>query len=83
MTRPAPPLDCAWCGRRIGKTASHHPFPDRHAVLCSRCVLNDDVHRAWWPDCHEPGHKFPADHHPGGGTRAGAAWVLGLWGKQP
>jgi hypothetical protein len=43
MTRAAPPIDCAICGRRIGKHATHYLLDDRR-VVCGRCL---DRHRLW------------------------------------
>jgi hypothetical protein len=40
---PAPPLDCAACGRRIGRRAGHFLLDDRR-VVCSRCL---ERHRLW------------------------------------
>jgi hypothetical protein len=41
--RPAPAFDCALCGRRIGKAATHWQFAAR-GVLCSRCVDREDLY---------------------------------------
>ena len=60
---PAPPFDCADCGRRIGKTRAHFILDDRR-VICIR-------HQTWYYDTGRIAHDFC--------TRAAAARRLGLW----
>ncbi|HEY6706076.1 MAG TPA: hypothetical protein VJB61_00580 [Actinomycetota bacterium] len=61
----APPLDCAVCGRRIGKTRTHFLLNDQR-VICERCRMRPD------PRVYD-------DQVAAMGTRAGIAHVLGLW----
>jgi predicted amidophosphoribosyltransferase len=74
--RAAPPLNCAHCGRRIGKTAGHF-LTEGERLLCSRC-LTKTVHAELFPDCPKRWHD-PLDHLECTGTRAGIAHRLGLW----
>jgi hypothetical protein len=75
--RPAPPFDCAGCGRRIGKTRTHYRLDGSRQVVCSRC-LTKTVHARLFPDCPHRWHDT-LDHSGSCGTRAGVAHVLGLW----
>jgi len=61
--KPAPPFDCADCGRRIGKTRLHF-IVDDHQVVCMRCRERRDPH---WDQ------KMTA------ASRAGVANLLELW----
>jgi len=74
--KPAPAFDCAFCGRRIGKTTTHYLI-DGDRILCVRC-LTKPVHAALLPDCPHRWHD-PLDHKGASGTRAGIAAHLGLW----
>jgi hypothetical protein len=60
---PAPPFDCADCGRRIGKRRPHFIVDDSRVV----CVRH---HRDYY-DTGRLTHSFC--------TRAAAAVLLGLW----
>jgi hypothetical protein len=62
--KPAPPIDCAICRRRLGKRATHYLLDD-HRVVCGRCYVAGDE-RLW-------------DQLKSIGSRAGVAHVLGLW----
>ncbi len=72
----APPFDCANCGRRIGKTATHY-LTEGNQVACSRC-LTRPAHASLFPDCPEAWHDT-LDHSGSSGTRAGIAAHLGIW----
>ncbi len=74
--KPAPAFDCASCGRRIGKTATHHLIGGS-GVVCSRC-LTRPAHARLFPDCPHRWHDV-YDHQCSPGTRAGIAAHLGLW----
>jgi hypothetical protein len=74
--KPAPAFDCASCGRRIGKTATH-TLIEGDRVICSRC-LTRSAHAKLFPDCPTRWHD-PLDHSGSCGTRAGIAAHLGLW----
>jgi hypothetical protein len=75
--KPAPPFDCARCGRRIAKRGIHHLIDGTRTVVCGRC-LSKDTHAALFPDCPKQWHDM-LDHDASCGTRAGIAAVLGLW----
>lgn len=75
---PAPPLDCAACGRTISKRRGHNLTEDRR-VLCGRCLDDKATHALLWPTCVKDWHDA-YDHTPSvAGTRAGVAAALGLW----
>lgn len=78
----APPVDCAACGRRIGKTRGHVLIGTLDTVsldrvLCARCALDDSrrLHSRYWPHCPQAWHDL-YDHPTGSATRAGLARVL-------
>jgi hypothetical protein len=73
--KPAPPFDCACCGRRIGKTT--HYLTQDGRVACSRC-LTRTAHATLFPGCPHAWHDT-LDHLGAAGTRAGIAAHLGLW----
>lgn len=76
---PAPALDCAACGRVIGKTAAHNVTDDMR-VLCSRCLTGGQrKHAAFFPGCEVPWHDMHDHLKHVAGTRAGAAAALGVW----
>jgi hypothetical protein len=76
--KPAPPLDCGICGRRIGKTAGHYLLAGRQ-LACGRCIERGRIlHGQVYPDCAARWHDL-LDHLDSTGTRAGIAHVLGLW----
>ena len=81
----APPLDCAVCGKTIGRTATH-ALTATGVVLHQRCLeggrdySSKRVHARIYPDCPHPWHDM-YDHRSITGTRAGIAWQLGLWGR--
>lgn len=75
--KPAPPLDCAICERRIGKTAGHYLL-DGGRLACRRCVETRSLHGRVFPDCPARWHDL-LDHLDSTGTRAGIAAKLGLW----
>ncbi len=60
---PAPPFDCADCGRRIGRPRPHFILDDRR-VVCIR---------------HHTGHYDAGRIAHGFCTRAAAARLLGVW----
>ena len=82
--KPAPPFDCADCGRRIGKTRGHIliGYPETltvDRVVCPRCMLSTrTLHARFYPNCDVTWHDLH-DHPSCSGTRAGIAHVLGLW----
>ncbi len=62
--KPAPAFDCALCGRRIGKTATHWILREvLRRVICTRCADKHDLY----------------DRCEALGSRAGVAAELGLW----
>lgn len=73
---PAPALDCALCGRTIGKRGLHVLTEDRK-VLCSRCT-DRPAHARLYPGCPHQWHDV-YDHPLSPGTRAGIAAHLGIW----
>lgn len=75
--KPAPPLDCAVCGRRIGKTGGHYLL-EGDQLACTRCAENRSLHAAVFPGCPHAWHDL-LDHLEATGTRAGIAARLGLW----
>lgn len=74
---PAPALDCAHCGRTIGKRAAHYRTFDQR-VMCGRCISDRRLHSQLWPACPHAWHDN-YDHLAAIGTRAGVAAALGLW----
>ena len=60
---PAPPFDCAECGRRIGKVRPHLVLDDRRVV----CIRHHGEH-------YDAG-RIASDLC----TRAAAARILGVW----
>jgi hypothetical protein len=86
-TTKAPPIDCAACGRRIGKRAGHVllGYPDDLAVdkvICLGCMMNHTstrlLHARFYPNCEHDWHDL-WDHQHCGATRAAAAHLLGIW----
>jgi hypothetical protein len=75
--KPAPPLDCHHCGRRIGMRAGHYLL-EGDRLVCSRCIEKRHLHGQLYPDCPDGWHDL-LDHLQSTGTRAGIAHVLGLW----
>lgn len=74
--RPAPPFDCAACGRHMGKTAPHF-LTDDERVVCRRCLVHREAHARLYPSC-PAGHDMH-DHLLSTGTRAGLARRFGVW----
>jgi len=73
--KPAPPFNCARCGRRIGKRADHHLIEGHQAPLCCRCFL------AWAEEEYRAAGREGRldDYRYAYGTRAWAAVTLGIW----
>ncbi len=76
----AEPFDCAICGRRIGKTASHYaigPGPvTEDQIICSKHVGDTrHLHGQFHPDCPVGWHDLH-DHPTVAGTRAGLRWAI-------
>ena len=76
----APAFDCTACGRRIGKSAGHNVTTDAR-VLCTRCLSDPRLHAQFFPTCPHNWHDMFDHTRHVVGTRAGTAWVLGLWPK--
>lgn len=80
----APPLNCAECGQRIGKTRSHYllGYPEPSSadrLLCGPCMLGGKrLHAKYYPDCPAAWHDL-FDHGGASATRTAAARTLGLW----
>jgi hypothetical protein len=62
---PAPPIDCARCGRTIAKRRAHIVLRDPIEVLCLRCFDRE--------------YSELRGRERGFATRAAAANLLGLW----
>ena len=71
-----PPLDCDWCGRRIGRRRWHRIVAGAF-VICLRCAdrRGRELHGALYPHCSESWHDL-GDHALLLATRGGAWRVL-------
>jgi hypothetical protein len=69
--KPAPVFDCAQCGRRIGKAASH--------IILKMPMLNGERLGRVVCGRHRDEHYDAGRIEHGFCTRAGAANLLGLW----
>ena len=71
---PAPPFDCAQCGRRIGKTATH-------LILKTPMLVEDRMGRVVCIRHHAEHYDAGRLEH-GFCTRAAAANLLGIWPRK-
>ena len=66
------PLNCACCGRRIGRRAAHFLVGQALLLLCRRCVFDCRSHARLFPQCIERWHDV-FDHGPVHHATRGAA----------